>query len=99
MTDLSSNNVILNIEEEENNINIIVKDGKLSESFEIEMDIIDKEVDKKYSEIIKNNKCPINCNEIKEEPSSNCPVIFLVGVFISLLVYVIIKNIHDKKYE
>ena len=49
MTDLSSNNVILNIEEEENNNNIIVKDGKLSQSFEIEMNIIDKEVDEKYS--------------------------------------------------
>ena len=99
MTDLSSNNVILNIEEEENNNNIIVKDGKLSESFEIEMNIIDKEVDEKYSIIIKNNNCPINCNEVKEEPSSTCPLIFLLGVFISLLVYVIIKNINDKKYE
>ena len=63
------------------------------------MDIIDKEVDKKYSEIIKNNNCPINCNEIKEESSSTCPVYFLLGVFISLVVYVIIKNINDKKYE
>tara|TARA_B110000008_G_scaffold278936_1_gene324205 strand:- start:1551 stop:1844 length:294 start_codon:yes stop_codon:yes gene_type:complete len=97
MTDLSSNNVILNIEEEENNNNIIVKDGKLSESFEIEMNIIDKEVDEKYSEIMEKNKCPINCNEIKEEQKSNCPVYFLLGIFIALAVYVIIKNINDKK--
>ena len=66
MDDLSSNSVILNIEEDDNiiNNNIIVKDGKLSQSFEIEMNNIDKEVDKKYEEIIKQSNCPpIQCNE------------------------------------
>lgn len=71
MDDLSSNSVILNIEEDDNIINnqIIVKDGKLSQSFEIEMNNIDKEVDKKYEEIIKQSNCPpIQCNE----ENNNC---------------------------
>lgn len=96
MTDASSNCVILNIEEKENNNNIIVKDGKLSESFEIEMNIIDEEVTKKYSEIMEKNKCPINCNEIKKEDSSSCPIIFLLGVLFFVTIYVVIKNINDK---
>ena len=59
------------------------------------MNIIDEEVTKKYSEIIKNN-CPINCNEIKEEQQSYCPIFFLLGVLFSITVYVIIKNMNDK---
>jgi len=96
MTDVSSNKVILNIEEEENNNNIIVKDGKLSESFEIEMNIIDEEITKKYSEIIKKNNCPINCNKTKEEQYEYCPIIFLLGALGIVAIYVIIKNINDK---
>ena len=60
------------------------------------MNIIDEEVTKKYSEIIKNNSCPINCNETKEEQYSTCPVLFLLGVFFALAIYVIMKNIDDK---
>lgn len=96
MTEESSNSVILNIEEKENNNNIIVKDGKLSESFEIEMNIIDEEVNKKYSEIMEKNNCPINCNEIKQEDSSSCPIIFLLGVLFFVVIYLIIKQINDK---
>lgn len=60
-----SNNVVLNIEEskENSNNNLVINDEKLSESFEIEMNNIDMEVDKKYEEITKKHNCPpVNYN-------------------------------------
>lgn len=91
MTDASSNSVILNIEEKENNNNnIIVKDGKLSQSFEIEMNIIDKEVSKKYSEIMEKNKCsPNQCNNEYYAIPYEC--ISILCFFIFLIILVILR--------
>ena len=57
--------VVLNIEEQETEKkDPIIKEGRITESFEIQMNNIDKEVDKKYEEIIKQSNCPpIQCNE------------------------------------
>lgn len=89
MNDISSNSVILNIEEDDNIINnkIFVKDGKLSESFEIEMNNIDKEVDEKYSEIIKQSNCSSGqCND--EHYNIPCESISILCIFIFLFILV-----------
>ncbi len=89
MNDVSSNSVILNIEEQDDDINnkVIVKDGKLSQSFEIEMNNIDKEVDEKYKEIIKQSNCPpVRCDEEEHCIPWECYAILSFFIFLFTLV-------------
>ena len=90
MNDISCNSVILNIEEDDNitNNKVILKDGKLSQSFEIEMNNIDKEVDKKYSEIIRQSNCSqVQCNDETNNISCECIacLLFFTTIFILAL--------------
>ena len=85
--------VVLNIEEKETEKkDPIVKEGRITESFEIQMDNIDKEVDKKLEEISK-KKCK-QCNYSVSSDIIDCLVkVFLFAILLGIL-YLISYNIN-----
>ena len=85
--------VVLNIEEKETEKkDPIVKEGRITESFEIQMDNIDKEVEKKLEEISKKN-CE-QCNNSVSSDIIDCLVkVFLFAILLGIL-YLISYNIN-----
>ena len=59
--------VVLNIEEEKTEKkDPIIREGRITESFEIQMEEIDQQVEKKLEEICAKNKCE-NCDEEEDK--------------------------------
>ena len=85
--------VVLNIEEKETEKkDPIVKEGRITESFEIQMDNIDKEVEKKLEEISKKN-CE-QCNYSVSSDIIDCIVkVSLFAILLGIL-YLISYNIN-----
>ena len=85
--------VVLNIEEQETEKkDPIVKEGRITESFEIQMNNIDKEVEKKLEEISK-KKCD-QCNVSVSSDIIECLVkVSLFAILLGIL-YLISYNIN-----
>ena len=86
--------VVLNIEEKETEKkDPIVKEGRITESFEIQMDNIDKEVEKKLEEISK-KKCE-QCNNSMRDDVIQCLLKFFTFALLLGILYFIANNIRN----
>jgi hypothetical protein len=85
--------VVLDIEEQETeNKDPIIKEGRITESFEIQMDEIDKEVERKLEEISK-KKCE-QCNDPTDDIKYYTQCVCVFGIFI-IIMYFFIQNIRN----
>lgn len=86
--------VVLNIEEQETEKkDPIIKEGRITESFEIQMDEIDKEVEKKLEEISKKN-CE-QCNGSMRDDVTQCLLKFFAFSLMMGILYFIVNNIRN----
>ena len=86
--------VVLNIEEQETEKkDPIVKEGRITESFEIQMDNIDKEVEKKLEEISKKN-CE-QCNDSMRDDVIQCILKIFAFALLMGILYFIASNIRN----
>jgi len=86
--------VVLDIEEQETEKKEpIIKEGRITESFEIQMDEIDKEVEKKLEEISKKN-CE-QCNDSKRDDVTQCLLKFFAFSLMMGILYFIVNNIRN----
>lgn len=84
--------VVLDIEEQETEKkDPIIKEGRITESFEIQMDEIDKEVEKKLEEISKKN-CE-QCNDSMRDDVTQCLLKFLAFSLMMGILYFIVQNL------
>ncbi len=83
--------VVLDIEEQETEKkDPIVKEGRITESFEIQMDNIDKEVEKKLEEIAK-KKCE-QCNDPVDDIKYCIQCVCAFGMFV-IIMYFLVQNL------
>jgi len=83
--------VVLDIEEQETEKKEpIIKEGRITESFEIQMDEIDKEVEKKLQEISKKN-CE-QCNDPVDDIKYCIQVSCAFGLFV-IIMYFLVQNL------
>tara|TARA_B100001540_G_C15188911_1_gene365505 strand:+ start:198 stop:473 length:276 start_codon:yes stop_codon:yes gene_type:complete len=86
--------VVLDIEEQETEKkDPIIKEGRITESFEIQMDEIDKEVEKKLEEISKKN-CE-QCNDSMRDDVTQCLLKFFAFSLMMGILYFIANNIRN----
>lgn len=86
--------VVLDIEEQETEKkDPIIKEGRITESFEIQMDEIDKEVEKKLEEISKKN-CE-QCNDSMRDDVTQCLLKFFAFSLMMGILYFIVNNIRN----
>lgn len=86
--------VVLDIEEQETEKKEpIIKEGRITESFEIQMDEIDKEVEKKLEEISKKN-CE-QCNDSMRDDVTQCLLKFFAFSLMMGILYFIVNNIRN----
>tara|TARA_B100001758_G_scaffold86268_2_gene73428 strand:- start:554 stop:826 length:273 start_codon:yes stop_codon:yes gene_type:complete len=84
--------VVLDIEEQETEKkDPIIKEGRITESFEIQMDEIDKEVEKKLEEISKKN-CE-QCNDSMRDDVTQCLLKFFAFSLMMGILYFIVQNL------
>ena len=86
--------VVLDIEEQETEKkDPIIKEGRITESFEIQMDEIDKEVEKKLEEISKKN-CE-QCIDSMRDDVTQCLLKFFAFSLMMGILYFIVNNIRN----
>jgi len=86
--------VVLDIEEQETEKkDPIIKEGRITESFEIQMDEIDKEVEKKLEEI--SNKNCEQCNDSMRDDVTQCLLKFFAFSLMMGILYIIANNIRN----